>query len=170
MAVFAHLNSLEFITLTYYHKLLDILTHGDIHPNPGPSSPLFQFMHWNLNSIPAHDYERILILEAFATQEKLKLIAITETALKNTIPDDKVNIDGYSLIRNDLPPSDRCGGVALFYQNDLSVKNRCDLQIPNTIVAEISFSRKKIFFIVSYRNQAKLLPNSLNIVINLMKF
>ena len=102
-------------------------------------------MHWNLNSIPAHDYERIPILEAFPTQEKLKLIAITETALKNTIPDDKVNIDGYSLIRNDLPPNGRCGGVALFYQNDLSVKNRCDLQIPNTIVAEISFSRKTKF-------------------------
>ena len=53
----------------------------------------------------------------------MKLIAITETALKNTISDDKVNIDGYSLIRNDLPPNDRCGGVALFFQNDLSVKN-----------------------------------------------
>ena len=53
-------------------------------------------MHWNLNSIPVHDYERIPILEAFATQEKLKLVAITETALKNTIPNDKVNIDGYS--------------------------------------------------------------------------
>ena len=42
MAVFANLNSLEFITFTYYHKLLDILTHGDIHPNPGPP-PLFSF-------------------------------------------------------------------------------------------------------------------------------
>ena len=110
-----------------------------------PPSPLFQFMHWNLNSIPAHDYERVPILEAFVTQEKLKLIAITETALKNTIPDDKVNIDGYSLIRNDLPPNDRCGGVALFYQNDLSVENRCDLQIPNTIVAEFRSIEKKYF-------------------------
>ena len=40
MAISAHLNSLEFITLTYYHKLLDILTHGDIHPNPAPLSSL----------------------------------------------------------------------------------------------------------------------------------
>ena len=53
----------------------------DIHPCPGPSS-LFKFMHWNLNSIPAHDFERIPILEAFAVQEKLNLICITESALK----------------------------------------------------------------------------------------
>ena len=58
------------------------MTHGDIHPNPGPTS-LFKFMHWNLNSIPAHEFQRIAILENFAFQENLNLIALTETALKD---------------------------------------------------------------------------------------
>ena len=82
-------------------------------------------------------------MEAFAFQEKLKLIAIVETALKNTISDDKVNIDGYSLIRNDLPPNDRCGGVALFFQNDLSVKKDVISKFPTPLSSKFRSLEKK---------------------------
>ena len=63
----------------------------DDHPCPGPSS-LFKFMHCNLNSIPAHDFERIPILEAFAVQEKLNLICITESALKKKVSNEKLQL------------------------------------------------------------------------------
>ena len=69
--------------------------------------------------------------------------------------DEKIEINGYSILRNNLPINDRCGGVVLYYKNDISVKNRVDLSIPNTIVAEISILRKKIFFIVSYRKPSQ---------------
>ena len=116
------------------------MTHGEIHPNPGPTS-LFKFMHWNLNSIPAHEFQRIAILENFAFQENLNLIDLTETALKNSHTNEKIEIQNYSFIRNDLSNNDRCGGVILYHENDLPVKNRIDLQIPNTIVTEISISK-----------------------------
>ena len=75
------------------------------------------------------------------------------SALKNVHSDEK--IQNYSHIRNDLPDNDRCGGVFLYYKNDLPVKNRIDLQFPNTIVAEMSISRKQIFFITSYRKPSQ---------------
>ena len=141
--------------------MLDMLTHGDIHPNPGPISSLFKFAHWNLNSIVAHDFSRIPLLEAFANQENLKLFAITESALKNKVPDQKIEIEGFSHIRNDLPANDRCGGVLLYYKNDLPVKNRDDLQFSNCIVAEISILRI-LFLSYPIENLAKLLLNSIN--------
>jgi exonuclease III len=138
----------------------------DVHPRPRPS-PFFKFMHWNLNSIPAHDFERIPILEAFAVQEKFNLICITESALKNKVSNEKIAIDGYSILRCDLPNNDRCGGVLLYYKNDLSVKNRLDLcNISNTIVAEISISRKNIFLLFLIENLANLLKNFPPIVTN----
>ena len=133
------------------------MTHGDIHPNPGPTS-LFKFVHWNLNSIPDHEFQRIAILENFAFQENLNLIALTETALKDSHTNEKIEIQNYSFIRNDLSNNDRCGGVILYHKNDLPVKNRINLQIPNTIVAEISISKKKIFFITSYRKPSQSNP------------
>ena len=83
---------------------------------------LFRFMHWNCNSIPAHEFERIPILEAYAAQENLNLIAITESALKDSMLDEKIEINGYSILRNNLPINDRCGGIILYYKNDISVK------------------------------------------------
>ena len=38
-----------------------ILKDGDIHPNPGPKRNLLKFMHWNLNSLVAHDGIRALV-------------------------------------------------------------------------------------------------------------
>ena len=147
-----HTNLLE-VCVFFYYKMLIILTHGDVHTNPGPS--MFKLAHWNLNSIVAHEFSRVSILEAFMNQENLNLLAITESALKNDIPDKNIEIDGFSHIRNDLPTGDRCGGTLLYYKNDLPVINRADLQIANSIVAEIHFSRKKIFFIVSYRKPSQ---------------
>jgi len=125
----------------FLYKFLELLRHGDIEPHPGPPSP-FRFIHWNLNSLPAHNFRRIPILQAYAIQEKLDLMGISESALKSKIDNEKVEIDGYSIIRNDLVNSQRCGGVLLYYENNLSVKNRPDLQFPNTIIAEITISRK----------------------------
>ena len=46
----------------------------------------------------------------------------------------------------------RRGGVGLFYKNDLPIKIRSDLAFDETIVAELKFGRKKIFFTVLYRS------------------
>ena len=80
---------LEILLFSYYYNMLILLCQGDIETNPGPS-PIFTFAHWNLNSLPAHDFSRVSLLETFFTQEKLSLMAITESALKPDVPDKKL--------------------------------------------------------------------------------
>ena len=111
----AQFSQSDLFTKFFLYKMLEMLTHGDIEPHPGPPSPL-KFMHWNLNSLPAHDFRRVSILQAYAVQEKLDLIDISESALKTKIDNEKIEIDGYSIFRNDLVNTQRCvwgGGVAL---------------------------------------------------------
>ena len=147
------------IFLIFYHfKCGDnILNFGDVHPNPGPpSDSLFKFMHWNLNSMKAHNFERCNNLTAYNSEHNFHLIAITETALSNSIPDDKINIDGYIPIRCDLPGNDTHGGVLIYHRSDISVKNRLDLcDLSNTIVLELSISRKILFLSYLTGNTAK---------------
>ena len=45
----------------------------------------------------------------------------------------------------------RRGGVGLFYKNSLPVIVRDDLSFDESIVVELKFGRKKIFFTVLYR-------------------
>ena len=50
------------------------------------------------------------------------------------------------------------GGVMIYYKNDLAIKHRTDLQLHiNTIVVEITISRKKDFLYLPIGNSAKLL-------------
>ena len=72
-------------------------------------------MHWNLNSLPAHDFSRIPLIQAYNSIHNFHLIAITETALKDSIPNDKIDIPGYSPIRCDLPNNDSHGGVLIYH-------------------------------------------------------
>ena len=67
-------------------------------------------MHWNLNSITAHTFERIPLLNAYMVQHKLHIAAISETALSKQIPNSKIDIPGYTPIRFDLVDNDSHGG------------------------------------------------------------
>ena len=50
------------------------------------------------------------------------------------------------------PANSRNGGVGLFYKNSLPVVIRKDLSFDESIVVELKFGRKKIFFTVLYRS------------------
>ena len=122
---------------------------GDVEINPGDT---FDFMQWNCNSLVAHQYSRIPLIEAYSSLHKLQIIALCKTALKPEHNNTDIEIDGYSIIRNDLPVGDSHGGVMIYHKNDLAVKHRIDIQsLSNTIVLELSISKKKVFFILAYR-------------------
>jgi len=145
-----------FTTLCYYYFKCStyLFICGDISLNPGPNQTdnHFKTMHWNCNSIVAHNYHRVALLEAHNTTKNYHIIGITETALRNDIPDENLQIDGYSIIRNDLPDGDSHGGVMIYFKTDLGVKHRLDIQNhSNTLVIEISISRKKFFYVLACR-------------------
>ena len=125
---------------------------GDVEQNPGPRTEHLRFCHWNCNSIPAHNYNRIPLMQTYMSQHDLHLAAFTETALKPEISNTNIDIPGYIPIRFDLTGNDTHGGVIVYHKQDLPVKIRSDLPTPSyTIVLELFINNKSIFFIVSYR-------------------
>ena len=153
-SAFLSLTILSAIILAFFFsiKIAKFLVNcGDIESNPG-----FTFMQWNCNSLPAHDYTRVSLIEAYNTLHNFDLIALSETALRPDHQNKPLEIKGYSIIRNDLPTGDTHGGVMIYHKDDLAVKHRPDLQIiPNVIAIEISLKRKKVFFIYTYRKHGQ---------------
>ena len=98
-----------------------LLSSGDIHPNPGPENDLLSFMHWNLNSLTAHDSIRIPLIQSYNLHNKYDIIAITETALHSSVSDEKIEMEGYIPIRRDLSPGITHGGVMLYHKDSLPV-------------------------------------------------
>ena len=82
---------------------------GDVESNPG-----FTFMQWNCNSLPAHNFTRVTLIEAYNTLHNFDLIALSETALRPDHQNKPLEIKGYSIIRNDLPTGDTHGGVMIY--------------------------------------------------------
>lgn len=145
-----------FLTICFYYfraaKYLFICVDVSINPGPSFADSFFKFCHWNCNSISAHNFSRVGLIQAYNALHNFNIIAITETALTPDVPDEKLNIPGYNVLRNDLPPQDSHGGVMIYYKNDLPIKRRLDLEgHPNILVAELSISKKKVFFVLVYR-------------------
>ena len=139
---------------------------NDVETNPGPislTSNCFKFCTWNLNSISAHSFSRVLQLEAYNTIHKHDLIAVTETHLDSSInlPENcaeaaKLEISGYQFIKRNHPGDTKRGGVGLYFKETLPLKERGDLEvIQECLVCEVTLHRKKIFFVVIYRSPSQ---------------
>ncbi len=109
-------------------------------------------MHWNCNSLLAHQGIRIPLIESYNLLNKYDIIAITETALHDSVSDESINIEGYIPIRKNLLPGVTHGGVLLYHKDSLAVQERSDLVThDNMIVCQISIGNKKVFVSVTYR-------------------
>ena len=76
-----------------------ILLCGDIEENPGPKTKPdgnLSVCHWNVNSIPSHNFHKMAVLESFIAMHKFDIMGILETFLDNTCKD--LNLNGYSLL------------------------------------------------------------------------
>ena len=73
-------------------------------------------------------------------------MSLCETSLNESteIPDSLLN--DYTFIAVNHPDNVTHGGVELFYKNSLPLKLRNDLAFRESIVVELKFGRKKIFF------------------------
>ena len=148
-----------------------ILLSNDIHLNPGPhfQNNFLNFMLWNLNSLAKDNFERIRLIEAHNALFKYDLISICETSLNDSVELPETLINDYTFVSANNPANVRHGGVGLFFKNSLPVIVRTDLSFDQSIVIEIKFGRKKIFFIVLYRSPA-FSHNSLEFQVFLLNF
>ena len=127
-----HLTTFTPITNSEYHfrsqKWLFIC--GDIKINPGHKTEHIRLMHWNLNSLTAHSFSRVSLLQSYMVQHDLHIAAIGESALSKDISNSDIQIPGYSIIRSDLKDSDTHGGVIIYNKNNMAVINRTNLPTP----------------------------------------
>ena len=98
------------IVATWTYGLQHGFTSGDVQLNPGPkdkSSSAFSICHWNLNSITAHGYAKISLLEAYIVAQKFQAVCISETYLDSSTAYDDGNLEiaGYNLylLQKSLP-------------------------------------------------------------------
>ena len=145
-----------FEVISIWVCLLHLVVCPDIHPNPGPAHSnnftggFLSFCNWNLNTLSKEDFYRITLLEAHNTQHNYDIISLCETSLDNamTVPD----MPGYKFHSCNHPDGNRSGGVGIFYKESLPLKIREDLSFSESIVCELIFGHKHIFFTVLYRN------------------
>ena len=120
--------SLHFLRILYL--ALRLLQHGDIELNPGPK--YFSFCHWNLNSLTAHNYLKVSQLQAFNLVHKFDILCISETHLDSSVPkdDNALSIEGYSIIQADHPTNTKRGGVCIYYNDKISVRQMSNISLP----------------------------------------
>jgi len=147
----------SFLAFFYYRASAWLFLCGDIELNPAPPpNDYLKFMHWNANSLPAHNFARIPLIQLYNAINDFSLIAISETALKTEIPNEKIEIPGYCPIRCDLANNDSHGGVMIYHKENMAVKNRSDLfDHINSLVLELSIAKKKFFSYWSTENMAR---------------
>ena len=133
-----------------------LLLSNDIHLNPGPhfQDNFFNFMSWNLNSLAKDNFQRVRLIEAHNTLFNYDLISICETSLNDSVELPEPLLDDYTFLPANNTANVRHGGVGLLFKNSLPVIVRNDLSFDESIVIELKFGRKKIFFIVLYRSPA----------------
>ena len=133
-----------------------LLLSNDIHLNPGPhfQGNFFNFMSWNLNSLAKDNFQRIRLIEAHNTVFNYDLISICETSLNDSVELPETLLDDYTFLPANNPANVRHGRAGLLFKNYLPVIVRNDLSFDESIVIELKFGRKKIFFIVLYRSPA----------------
>ena len=101
---------------------LTVKTSGDIEVNPGPKHKQYQSLsicHWNLNSIPAHNFQKLKLLQSYFSSNKVDILCLSETVLNSDISCDGNNLQlpGFDLIRADHPSNTKRGEVCIYYWN-----------------------------------------------------
>ena len=111
-----HWKAIFILSLLYLCSLL--LLHEDIESNPGPRNSknhLPSFCHWNLNSLSAHNFAKMLLLKAYNAIYKYDFICLSETYLNSSTPSDHacLDLEGYKLVRADHPNNVKRSGVCI---------------------------------------------------------
>ena len=126
-----------------------LLLHGDIESNPGPRNSknyLPSFCHWNLNSLPAYNFSKLLLLKAYNAIYKYDFICLPETFLDFSIPSDHVSweLEGYKFDRADHPNNVKRGRVCIYDKESFMVRLTNLPYLQEALLIELNDQNKKI--------------------------
>ena len=132
--------------------MLILLLSNDIAKNPGPNrNKFFNFMCWNLNSFPKDGFTRKDLLEAHNSIYDYDIISLSETSMTNDMLSNVPILEGYSFEATNHPSNVSHTGE-LESTTKLHLVIRRDLSFDESLVAELKFRNKKVFFTVLYRS------------------
>ena len=140
----------------WLHGLM-IKISGDIELNPGPKQKQdqsFSICHWNLRSIPAHNFQKLALLQSYISSNKVDILCLSETFLNSDIScdDNNLQLPGFDLIRADHPSNTKRGGVCIYYWNFLTLKLINIHYLNECITFEIKLGHKICNFVSLYRS------------------
>lgn len=130
----------------------------------------FKMASLNIASLPRHIDE----LRIWLNDQNVDILAINETRLDSTIPDESVKISNYEIIRKDRNRFG--GGVCMYVRNSINYVNKSSMVTSETeaICLEIRKSQSKPFTIIScYRPpnyEAKVFFKNLEQIVNGLEF
>ena len=77
-----------------------------------------------MNSISAHNYDKLSLLRAYLAFHNFDIIFLSETYLNssNSSDDETLEIPGYNLVRSDHPLNSKRGEVCIYYKNYLPLR------------------------------------------------
>ena len=139
-----------------YISVILLLLSGDIETNPGPDPGYlnsFSFCHWNLNSIAAHNFIKMSLLQVYNAINRFDIICLSETYLDNSYhtDDDQLTFPGYNLIRADNPNNIKRGGVCIYYWDSLPVKVIYLNILSQYFVSELFFGSHRVCLVSIYQ-------------------
>ena len=130
-----------------------LLICSDVKLNPGPKKTKscynFSLCHWKLNSITAHKFSNISLLEAYIVQYKFGMICISKTYLDPCFPngDPRLNLPGYNVVWADNPNNDKRGGVCIYFKESLALRS-----VTSLLLLEVFIQIRKGYVISLYRS------------------
>lgn len=126
-----------------------LLIFGDVELNLGPRKHdtcynLF-ICHCNLNSITAHKFEKVNLLEAYNIVIKFDIIYLSETYHGSSISADNDNlvIKSYKLLRNDHPDDIKKGRVFAYIRESLPLRCFLNNYLKECLILEVCTTTKR---------------------------
>ena len=117
--------------------------------------------HWNLNSISAHNCNKLIPLKANIAIHKFDIICLSETYLDSTITSDDNNLEtsGYNLTGSNHstnhPFNNKRGGVCIYHKNLLTLGVLSVQYLQEYINFELNIGGKICNFIFLYRSPSQ---------------
>ena len=107
----------------------------------------------NLNSISAHNYPKVSLLNVYLTVHKFDIVCLSETYLdSNTAPDNvNLEISGYSLVRSG-PYNSKREGVCIYYKYYLHLRVLGIQYFHECFNIELKIGNKLCYIIALYRS------------------
>ena len=150
--------ALLFHYLRFTCNLLLLCDDVELNPGPNQNTPKKNSIcHWNLNSIAAHNFAKLVLLKAYNSIHKFDIICLSEKYLDSSILHDDSNLEipGYNLVSSNHPSNKKRGGVCIYYKSYLPLRIIHINYLNECVRFEPMVGDKHCNFITLYRSQSQ---------------